>query len=107
MNSKKFQSKDYLNIDSVLKEKKISKTELADKLGVPRQSIYSYLDGNVSLGILVNIANALDVPLWQLFNSSENDLNGFVEFNGIIHRIQSVQDIENLLEEVKNKVTKE
>ena len=55
MNSKKFQSKDYLNIDSVLKEKKISKTELADKLGVPRQSIYSYLDGNVSLGILVNI----------------------------------------------------
>ncbi|OFX56661.1 MAG: hypothetical protein A2066_14965 [Bacteroidetes bacterium GWB2_41_8] len=101
MNSKKFQSKDYLNIDSVLKEKKISKTELADKLGVPRQSIYSYLDGNVSLGILVNIANTLEVPIWQLFNGSENALNGFIEYNGTIHRIQSVQDLEKLLNEVK------
>jgi len=74
MNSKKFQSKDYLNIDSVLKEKKISKTELADKLGVPRQSIYSYLDGNVSLGILVNIANALEVPVSDLFDQPKTDV---------------------------------
>lgn len=74
MNSKKFQSKDYLNIDSVLKEKKISKTELADKLGVPRQSIYSYLDGNVSLGILVNIANALEVDVTELFEQPKSDV---------------------------------
>lgn len=73
MNSKKFQSKDYLDIDSVLKEKKISKTELADKLGVPRQSIYSYLDGNVSLGILVNIANALEVSIIELFEQPKSD----------------------------------
>lgn len=74
MNSKKFQSKDYLNIDSVLKEKKISKTELADKLGVPRQSIYSYLDGNVSLGILVNIANTLEVDVTELFEQPKSDV---------------------------------
>lgn len=107
MNSTNFSSKDYLDIDSILKEKRISKTDLANKLGVPRQSIYSYLNGNVSLEKMVNIANALDVSVWQLFKGPDNALNGFVEFNGTIHRIQSVQDLEKLLEEVKGKVTKE
>jgi transcriptional regulator with XRE-family HTH domain len=103
MNSTNFSSKDYLNIDSILQGKKISKTELASKLGVPRQSVYSYLNGNVSLEKMVNIANALDVPVWQLFSGSENSLSGFVEFNGTVHRIQSVQNLEALLEEVKGK----
>jgi transcriptional regulator with XRE-family HTH domain len=103
MNSTNFSSKDYLDIDSILQDKKISKTELANKLGVPRQSIYSYLNGNVSLEKMVNIANALDVPVWQLFSGSDNALNGFVEFKGTIHRIQSAQDLERLLEAVKGK----
>ncbi|MFY9154105.1 MAG: helix-turn-helix transcriptional regulator [Prolixibacteraceae bacterium] len=103
MESSKFRSKDYLDIDSILQAKKISKTELANMLGVPRQSVYSYLDGNVSLEKMVNIANALEVPVWQLFSGSENSINGFIEYNGTTHLIQSVQDLEILLEEIHNK----
>lgn len=97
MNSTNFSSKDYVDIDSILKEKGIGKTELAIKLGVPRQSIYSYLNGNVSLEKMVNIANALDVPVWRLFPASNNALNGFIEYEGTIHRIQSKEDLEKLL----------
>lgn len=101
MNSTNFSSKDYVDIDSILKKKGMGKTELANKLGLPRQSIYSYLNGNVSLEKMVNIANALDVPLWSLFPASNNALNGFVEYNGTIHRIQSKEDLEKLLTVVK------
>lgn len=101
MNSTNFSSKDYLDIDSILKEKRMSKTDLANKLDVPRQSIYSYLNGNVSLEKLVNIADALEVSIWQLFPGSGNTLNGFVEFNKTIHRIQNKEDLEKLLALVK------
>ena len=101
MNSTNFSSKDYVDIDSILKEKGIGKTELANKLGLPRQSIYSYLNGNVSLEKMVNIANALDVPLSRLFPDSNNALNGFIEYDGTIHRIQSKEDMEKLLTLVK------
>jgi len=101
MNSKNFSSKDYVDIDSILKVKRISKTDLANKLGVPRQSIYSYLNGNVSLEKMVNIANVLEVSIWQLFPESGHALNGFVEYQGTIHRIQSKDDLEKLLVLVK------
>ena len=102
MNSTNFSSKDHVDIDSILKEKGIGRTELAIKLGLKsRQSIYSYLDGNVSLEKLVNIANVLDVSLWQLFPGSNKALNGFIEYEGIIHRIQSKEDMEKLLTLVK------
>ena len=97
MNLSNFSSKDYLDIDSILKEKRISKTELANKLGVPRQSIYSYLNGNVPLEKMVNIANVLEVPVWELFPGSDRALNGFVEYQGTIHRIQSKEDLHKLL----------
>lgn len=73
MNSTNFSSKDYLDIDGILKEKRISKTDLANKLGVPRQSIYSYLKGNVSLEKLVNIADALEVNITELFEPAKTN----------------------------------
>jgi len=102
MNSTNFSSKDHVDIGSILKEKGISKVNLAKKLGVPRQSIYSYLNGNVSLEKLVNIANVLNVPVWRLFPDSNNVLNGFIEYKGTIHRVQSIEDLEKLLDKVKS-----
>ena len=102
MSSSNFSSKDYINIDRILKRKKISKTELANRLGVPRQSIYSYLKGNVSLEKIVNMANALDVELWELFSRSGDDISGFIEYKGEIHRVHSKQDLENLLKLIDN-----
>ena len=55
-----------LNLEEVLKQKGIDKTELAKRLGVSRQTIYGYLK-NPSLDTLKNIAYALEVELFELF----------------------------------------
>ncbi len=56
-------------IKEILKEKGITQQELADKLGVTRISIVKTLAGNPSQETLERIANALNVPMWQLFAS--------------------------------------
>lgn len=61
-------------IKEILKEKGITQQELADKLGVTRISIVKTLAGNPSQETLEKIANALNVPMWQLF-ASESDVN--------------------------------
>lgn len=56
-------------IKEILKEKGITQQELANRLGVTRISIVKTLAGNPSEETLERIANALDVPTWQLFVS--------------------------------------
>ena len=56
-------------IKEILKEKGITQQELADKLGVTRISVVKTLAGNPSQETLEKIANALNVPMWQLFAS--------------------------------------
>lgn len=56
-------------IKGILKEKGMTQQELADKLGVTRISIAKTLAGNPSQKTLGRIANALNVPMWQLFAS--------------------------------------
>lgn len=58
-------------IKEILKEKGITQQELADKLGVTRISVVKTLAGNPSQETLEKIANALNLPMWQLFASPE------------------------------------
>ena len=45
--------------------------ELAEKMGISRVGLSQHINGNPSVEVLERIANALDVPLWQLFASPE------------------------------------
>ncbi len=58
-------------IKELLKEKNVTQQDLADRLGVTRISIVKTLAGNPSQETLERIANALDVPIWQLFVSPQ------------------------------------
>lgn len=58
-------------IKDILKEKGITQQELADRLGVTRISVVKTLAGNPSQETLERIASALNVPMWQLFASSD------------------------------------
>jgi len=51
----------------------------------------------------VKIAEALGVDIRELFNPSKNDnlLNGFVEYAGEVHRIRSEEDLQRLLDLIK------
>ena len=60
-------------IKEVIKEKGYTITSLADKLGIARESLSRMLV-SPSYPTLEKIANALDVPMWQLF-ATPNELH--------------------------------
>ena len=67
-----------LRIREIIKEKGLSSKEVADKLDMLLSALNQHITGNPSVKVLSKIANALEVPLWQLFASQEevNKENG-------------------------------
>ena len=54
-------------IKDILKERGVTLNELAESLGVSRQALSKQVQGKMLIETAEKIANALDVPLWQLF----------------------------------------
>lgn len=88
-------------VKQLCKAKGITLKDLADKIGIARESLTRALDGNPTLSTIQGIADGLNIEVSQLFIGSENALNGFVDYQGTIHRIQSKDDLEKLLALVK------
>ena len=56
-----------MRIREILKEQGITTKELAEKMRISQSALNQNISGNPSVRILNNIANALNVPIWQLF----------------------------------------
>ena len=74
-----------MRVKEVAKKKGISISSLAEKMGVKQESLSRAINGNPTVETLNKIAEALDVPMWQLFvdpdkigNNTHNLGNGFV-----------------------------
>lgn len=57
-------------IESLIKKKGFNMTTFAERMGVTRQNLYAILK-SPSYPSLEKIAEALDVPMWELFASKE------------------------------------
>ena len=86
-------------IEEILKEKGLNKKDLASIMGITKSTLSSNLK-NPSLKTLKNISNKLNVPLSQFFN--KNDLYAFIEFQGIIYKATSVDEIEEIVKKIKD-----
>ena len=58
-------------IKELIKEKGYTQQEFADQLGITRVGLSQLINGKPSYPTLEKIATALNVPMWQLFASSE------------------------------------
>jgi transcriptional regulator with XRE-family HTH domain len=63
-----------LRVQELCKEKGITMQELALRLGVTYQALYASLSGNPTIGKLNEIAGALGVSFFDLFNKSEDNV---------------------------------
>jgi transcriptional regulator with XRE-family HTH domain len=92
-------------IKEILKEKGMTMQQLAERLGIHRTNLSTSLSGNPTLSRLEEIAIILDVKVTDLFKEDEGvkekKLNGFVEFDDKIYKINAVEDLEELLNKVK------
>lgn len=96
----------HLRIKELLKENGITSKELASEFGITENGLSLVINGKRQprFELLERIANKFNVELYQLFAGSVNGLNGigsglngFIEFDGIVHRIQNKEDLENIL----------
>ena len=61
-----------LRVKEICKEKGLSVGELADKLGIKRESLSRAINGKPNLDTLERIALALGVPITDLFEQKDN-----------------------------------
>ena len=92
-----------LRIEEILKERGITKTQFADMMGVAKQNVNLLLNTN-NTQKMEKIAEVLEVKFTDLFvvdDQPQDELNGFVEYKGEIHRIRTKSDLENLLKYIE------
>lgn len=58
-------------IKEILKEKGLTVNQLADMLEISRQALSKQIQGKMLVETAQRIAEALNVPMWQLFASPE------------------------------------
>jgi transcriptional regulator with XRE-family HTH domain len=92
-----------LRIKEILKLRRMTMIQLAEILGINRVNLSTSINGNPTIATLEKIANILEVDLVELFAKPivENSLTGYLEYNGEIHKIESITDVESFVEMIK------
>lgn len=91
-----------MRIKEILKEKGITLSQLADTMGVSRQALSRQVAGKLLVEKAEEIANALNVPMWQLFVSPEEvagngEFIAFIKDGVNIYHANSWQELEKLI----------
>lgn len=88
------------NATELLNNAGLNKAKFAEKMGVARQNIQKVFETK-NVFTLMKAAEVLGVSLNHLISGevqSENIVSGYIEANGTIHKVQSKQDMLNLIE---------
>ena len=88
------------NAPELLNNAGLNKAKFAEQMGVARQNIQKVFETK-NVFTLIKAAEVLGVSLNHLILGkvhTETNINGYVEVNGTIHKVQSKQDLLNLIE---------
>ena len=92
-------------IKQICDQKGITLAELARGAGMPREALSGQVFKNPTLKTLSRIADVLEVEVYELFeikpSSDELQPFGSIRVGNQVHMINSVQDLERLLEQLK------
>ncbi|WP_293666462.1 helix-turn-helix transcriptional regulator [uncultured Parabacteroides sp.] len=87
-----------LRIKDICREQGIMLKDLAKQLGLTEVGLSKSINGNPTIGRLEEIANALGVPVTELFDKSSDEVVGAVRIGKDTHVINSKEDIRKLAE---------
>lgn len=90
-------------IKEIIKEKNLKVSDIAESMGIAQPSLSNLINGKTkpSLDMLERIAEALNISIKELF--ANDGVTGFIKVKEDIREINSITDIEKLLEELKKK----
>ena len=95
-----------MRIKEILKEKGITLSQLAAKMDVSRQALSRQVAGKLLVEKAEEIADALDVPIWQLFVSpnevaeSEDELTASISYKGEFFNTHSMQELKQYVDKL-------
>ena len=89
-----------LRIKDICREQGIMLKDLAKQLGVTEVGLSKSRNGNPTIGRLEEIANALGVPVTELFDKSSDEVVGAVRIGKDTHVINSKDDIKKLADKL-------
>lgn len=90
-----------LRIKEVLKDKGYTIQSLSEKMGVNRVSLTNSINGNPTVETLEKIAATIGVDVSELFVNES--VVGAIRAKGKTYQINSLDDIEQILEKIKGK----
>ena len=90
-----------LRVKDIIREKGMTVQELADQMGINRVTLSNSINGNPTLETLEKIATALNVSITELFSNLGEDLYGVVLYNGLPHKVDSVEALKQLLSKIE------
>ncbi len=90
-----------LKIKEICKEKGITLTEIAKRLNISNVNLSNSLNGNPTLGRLKEVADILEVEVWQLFKRKE-DIQGVIQYNGYVYTIDSYESLLKLADKIRS-----
>ena len=89
-----------LRIKDICREQGIMLKDLAKQLGLTEVGLSKSINGNPTIGCLEEIANALGVPVTELFDKSSDEVVGAVRIGKDTHVINSKDDIKKLADKL-------
>ena len=89
-----------LRIKDICREQGIMLKDLAKQLGLTEVGLSKSINGNPTIGRLEEIANALGVPVTEIFDKSSDEVVGAVRIGKDTHVINSKDDIKKLADKL-------
>jgi len=95
-----------LQVKRICKQQGITLKQLAERMDVSPETVTRILseNGNPTLSTLVNIAKALSVEVYELFDNFNEDMvvRGYLEVGGQMHRINNFNDLQSIYNKLKS-----
>jgi len=91
-----------IRIKEVIKEKGLTVAKVAELMEIQQTSLSRIINGgNTTVEMLAKIAKALNVAVTELFQSDVG-LYGLVQYNGKTYKIDSIETLQELVEDVNS-----
>jgi len=87
-----------LRIKEILKQRGLNTTQIAAMVGLTQPNMSLILNGKSipQLLTLERIANALEIPIQELFAAPNSELYGLVVYKGVTYRINCMEALQEL-----------
>lgn len=90
-------------ITEILKGRRMTQTDLADRIGISRVGLSKAINGNTTIATLRKIATALDVSVSELFEK-KGDFVAFIRRQGKTHTFDNEKALIDYADGLKEKL---